>query len=143
MKSHDDSASEVHGALFVRLRHQTEDLAVFSQLLDMPTSYNWLASDTLHRGPNLPPRLRGESCWASKVILFQREFCEVLSCAVDRLLSQRSALEAFQSRGGTIELYLQFNGRMNTGDAVTPALIRSIALVGAELHVEVFPKFSA
>lgn len=130
------------GSLAVQLRHSSNSITGISRLIGMPTTRTWNASDVLDRGPNLPPRLRGENFWASDMELLDRSYASMIGEVILQLQKLKSELAEFVLSGGKLELYLMLNGKMNVGDRLSCELLRSLAELNADLDVEVFPNFN-
>jgi hypothetical protein len=102
----------------------------------------WKASDLLRRGDRRLPRRRRENYWATEIRLRRRNFAATIRRIAGRLKRQETKLSSFVKNGGKIEIYLQLNGQLNAGDGLSPALLGTLAALGVDLQIEVFPKFA-
>lgn len=133
------SSSSEYGSIDIRLRHPSQSVTQLARAIGRPTSYEWEATDLLDRGPDLPPKPRGENYWCAKTKLTRGSFADALQSILTDLSGVRKDLNEFTRRSGRVEIYLQLDGRENVGDVLSPSLLKAISDLGAELHIEVFP----
>lgn len=131
-----------YGAIAIRLSHPSKEFNELVKAINLPTSYQWKADDVLYRGEKLPPRLRGENHWCSKIELYKSSFSDRLDSALNQLWNEKDGIVAFTEGGGRFEIYLQLDGRENVGGVISNVNLRKISALGAELAIEVFPNNS-
>lgn len=133
---------ELHGVLILRLRHATQEVASLGSALGLPPYLTWLATDSRDRGPHLLPQARGFNYWSSMVRLSDREFGSALRDIVSVLEAHSAELRKLSNGGGQIELYLQLNGKLNSGDDLSTDILRRLADLNCVLGIETFPELS-
>lgn len=125
----------------IRFRHPTRSLAFLSDVLGLETGRTWLAGAPKQTPIGTP--LKGvyeNSHWYSRIEFEPRgPFRSSLERAVGILVEAEATVRELQATGGTVELYVTLAGWVNNSGVISADLMRTMADLGIELDIEVFP----
>ncbi|MEZ5489191.1 MAG: DUF4279 domain-containing protein [Gammaproteobacteria bacterium] len=133
------ATTENRGIVILRLRHSDEDVFQIGEKIGLPIATHWQKGDAINRGPELEVRTRQDSYWSTQVQIDDRGLTRSIDKLIDPLLANREVIRKFVSRGGDINIYLQLNGKLNTGDSLPVSMLRDLSDLGVSLDIEVFP----
>lgn len=130
-----------YGVLIFRLRHNELDVDELGNKTGFEVALSWRSDDLQDRGPDLPPRKRGENFWSSKFPLPEREFSNHINRILDAIKNHQTAFSEFVEAGGKIQIYLQLKGKKNIGDTISSNMAKDLYSLGVDLGIEVFPNY--
>lgn len=128
------------GCVSLRIWHPTRSLAFLSDVLGLEPFRTWVAGEAKQTPVGGPLEgIHDTSYWVSRLEFEPRVgFLRELTHAVELLSRSDTTLRDLAVSGGRIEIYVQLTGWINNGASIGPALLRTMADLGATLSIEVF-----
>lgn len=124
-------------------KHPTWDLSYLETALGLPMRHGWTAGKpwVTNSGAILPAR--SDNYWNSGFEFSQeRGFIEDINIVLELFQKENVRLRELIASGGSVAIYLQFQGNVNDGDNIPAAMLKRIGDLGVELSLEIFPSYT-